>query len=168
MAFFIPHDVFQRILNFKDPRYEFVRGGGQTPSAQCMPFNSETNFQDLRDPWDTNTLMIWNRRALVHHGTGQRPFDPPHTTGGIVNALISFRWLQLLLLCLILGCKTDKTRSGRDAGGKRPVDSGIIIICAWEQPLGRNTSNPVANPSRGKFQKQKAVSAYMCVHDVCL
>ena len=87
MAFFIPHDVFKRILNFKDPRYEFVRGGGKTPSAQCMPLDSETNFQDLRDPWDTNTLMILNRSALVHHGIGQGPFDPNHITGGVVDKL---------------------------------------------------------------------------------
>ena len=161
MPFFIPHDVFKYILSFKDLQYELVRGGGKTPSAQCMPFNSETNFEDLRVSWDGNTLMIWNRSALVHHGTGQRPFDPNHITGGIINEMISIRCMQLLELCLILGGKTDKTRSGRDAGGKRPVDSGIIIICAWEQPLGRNTSNPVANPSRGKFQKTEIG---VCIH----
>ena len=101
MAFFVPHDVFKYVLSFKDPRYELVRGGGITPNAQCMPFNSETHIEDARDSWDGNTLMIWNRSALVHHGTGQRPFDPNHITGGIINELISIRWMQLLILCLI-------------------------------------------------------------------
>ena len=101
MEFFIPHDVFQRILNFKDPRYEFVRGGGQTPSAQCMPFNSETNIQDLRVPLTGNTLMIWNRGAIVHHGIGQSPFDPSHNTWGVVNKLGSIRGIRVLKLCFI-------------------------------------------------------------------
>ena len=65
--------------------------------------------------------------------------------------------MQLLKLCLILGGTTDKTRSGRGAGGKRPVDSGIIIICAWEQPLVGNTSDPIANPMRGKSKTEFAI-----------
>ena len=83
--------MFEYILSFKDPRYELVRGGGKTPSAQCMPFSAFINFEDLRDPWDGNTLMILNRSALVHHGTGQRPFDPNHITGGIFDKLRSIR-----------------------------------------------------------------------------
>ena len=91
MAMSMPHDVFKHILSSEDSQYGLVRGGGKTPNAQCMPFNSETNFEDSRDSWDGNTLMIWNRSALVHHGTGQRPFDPNHITGGIINELISIR-----------------------------------------------------------------------------
>ena len=103
MAFFAPHDVFKYVLSFKDPRYELVRGGGKTPSAQCMPFSPFINLEDLRDPWNGNTLMILNRSALVHHGTGQRPFDPHHITGGIVEKLRSFRRIELLKLCFIPG-----------------------------------------------------------------
>ena len=103
MAFFIPHDLFEYILSFKDPRYELVRGGGKTPSAQCMPFSAFINFEDLRDPWDGNTLMILNRSAFVHHGTEQRPFDPNHITGVIFEKLRSCRRIELLKLCFIPG-----------------------------------------------------------------
>ena len=32
----VAHDVFKHILSFKDPRYELVRGGGKTPSAEAL------------------------------------------------------------------------------------------------------------------------------------
>ena len=119
MAFFIPHDVFQRILNFKDPRYEFVRGGGQTPSAQCMPFNSETNIQDLRVPLTGNTLMIWNRGAIVHHGIGQRPFDPNHITGGHFREIEIFSRNRTIEIVFYTGRDLDEIREGRRRGQAR-------------------------------------------------
>ena len=113
MAFFIPHDVFQRILNFKDPRYEFVRGGGQTFSAQCMPFNSETNIQDLRVPLTGNTLMIWNRGAIVHHGIGQSPFDPSHITGGSRRQIEIFSSNRIIRIVFYTGRHLNEIREGR-------------------------------------------------------
>ena len=104
MAFFVPHDLFGYILSFKDPRYESVRAGNKTPSAQCMPFDPFINDEDLRVPWNGNTLMIWNRGAIVHHGIGQSPFEPSHISGGIVDKLKSFRRIELLKLCVIPGC----------------------------------------------------------------
>ena len=119
MEFFIPHDVFKRILNFKDPRYEFVRGGGQTPNAQCMPFNSETNFQDLRDPWDTNTLMIVNRSAIVHHGIGQSPFDPSHITGGDCQEIRIYSRNSTIEIVFYTGRTLDEIREERRRGQAR-------------------------------------------------
>ena len=116
MAFFIPHDVFQRILNFKDPRYESVRAGNKTPSAQCMPFNSETNFEDLRYSWDGNTLMIWDRSALVHHGTGQRPFDPNHITGGRRREIVIYSLNAIIEIVFYTGRRLDEIREGRRRG----------------------------------------------------
>ena len=115
MAFFIPHDLFEYILSFKDPRYELVRGGGKTPNAQCMPFNSETNFEDSRDSWDGNTLMIWNRSALVHHGTGQRPFDPNHITGGHDQRIDIFSLNAIIEIVFDTGRQNrqDEIREGR-------------------------------------------------------
>ena len=112
MEFFIPHDVFQRILNFKDPRYEFVRGGGQTPSAQCMPFNSETNIQD-RVPLTGNTLMIWNRGAIVHHGIGQSPFDPSHNTWGGCQQIRIYSRNKSIEIVFYTGRTLDEIREGR-------------------------------------------------------
>ena len=116
MPFFIPHDVFKYVLGFKDPRYELVRGGGKTPSAQCMPFNSETNFEDSRDSWDGNTLMIWNRSALVHHGTGQRPFDPNHITGGHRREIEIFSQNRTIEIVFYTGLHLDEIREERRRG----------------------------------------------------
>ena len=102
MEFFIPHDVFRRILNFKDPRYEFVRAGGQTPSAQCMPYSPFISLKHLIDP-DGNALLILNRGASVHHGIRQSPFEPSHISGGVVEKLRSIRGIELLKLCFIPG-----------------------------------------------------------------
>ena len=113
MPFFIPHDVFKYVLSFKDPRYELVRGGGKTPSAQRMPFSPCINCEDLRDPWDGNTLMILNRSALVHHGTGQRPFDPNHITGGLIQRIDIFSLNRTVEIVFDIGRHLDEIREGR-------------------------------------------------------
>ena len=113
MAFFIPHDLFEYMLSFKDPRYELVRGGGKTPSAQCMPFNSETNFQDLRDPWDLNTLMMWDRSAIEHHGIGQSPFDPSHITGGSRRQIVIYSLNAKIEIVFYTGRHLNEIREGR-------------------------------------------------------
>ena len=112
MAFFIPHDVFQRILNFKDPRYEFVRGGGQTPSAQCMPFDIFRKLKGLRDP-DGNALMIVNRSAIVHHGIGQSPFDPSHITGGSRRQIVIYSLNAKIEIVFYTGRHLNGIREGR-------------------------------------------------------
>ena len=112
MPFFIPHDVFKYVLSFKDPRYELVRGGGKTPSAQCMPLNSETHIEDARDSLDGNTLMIWNRSALVHHGTGQGPFDPNHITGGLVRQIEIFSLNRTFWMMFDIERHLDEIREG--------------------------------------------------------
>ena len=114
MVFFVPHDLFGYILSFKDPRYEFVRGGGQTPNAQCMPFNSETNIQD-RVPLTGNTLMIWNRGAIVHHGIGQSPFEPSHVSGGRRQIEI-FSQNRTIEIVFYTGQHLDEIREERRRG----------------------------------------------------
>ena len=89
MPMYIPHDVFKHILSFKDPRYKLVRGGGKTPSAWAMPFETGA-FMDLRNPWDGNTLFIWNQGAIEHHGKGQRQFIPNRMTGGHCHNIIIY------------------------------------------------------------------------------
>ena len=118
MACFIPHDVFQRILNFKDPRYEFVRGGGQTPSAQCMPFDYLRRLKGLRDP-DGNALMIGNRGAIVHHGIGQSPFDPSHITGGDCREIRIYSRNSLIEIVFYTGRTLDEIREERRRGQAR-------------------------------------------------
>ena len=116
MEFFIPHDVFQRILNFKDPRYEFVRAGGKTPSAQCMPFDPFINDEDLRVPWNGNTLMIWNRGAIVHHGIGQSPCKPSHISGGDCRQIEIFSQNRTIEIVFYTGQHLDEIREGRRRG----------------------------------------------------
>ena len=123
MAFFIPHDVFQRILNFKDPRYEFVRGGGQTFSAQCMPFDIFRSLEfrrrlESRDP-DGNTLMIWNRGAIVHHGIGQSPFDPSHNTWGGCRKIEIYSRNRTIEIVFYTGRTLDEIREERRRGQAR-------------------------------------------------
>ena len=116
MEFFVPHDVFQRILNFKDPRYEFVRAGNKTPSAQCMPFDPFINDEDLRVPWNGNTLMIWNRSAIVHHGIGQSPFDPSHISGGDRRQIEICSQNRTIEIVFYTGQHLDEIREGRRRG----------------------------------------------------
>ena len=119
MAFFIPHDVFKRILNFKDPRYEFVRGGGKTPSAQCMPFDPFRKLKGLRDPWNGNALMILNRCALVHHGIGQSPFEPSHISGGHRREIEIYSRNRTIEIVFYTGRHLDEIREGRRRGETR-------------------------------------------------
>ena len=122
MKFFVPHDVFKRILNFKDPRYEFVRGGGQTPSAQCMPFDilrlESRRRSESRDP-DGNALMIVNRSAIVHHGIGQSPFDPSHITGGDCREIEIYSRNRTIEIVFYTGRTLDEIREERRRGQAR-------------------------------------------------
>ena len=119
MAFFVPHDLFGYILSFKDPRYESVRAGNKTPSAQCMPFDPFINDEDLRVPWNGNTLMIWNRGAIVHHGIGQSPFDPSHITGGDCREIRIYSRNSLIEIVFYTGRTLDEIREGRRRGQAR-------------------------------------------------
>ena len=77
-----------------------------------MPLNSETHIEDARDSLDGNTLMIWNRSALVHHGTGQRPFDPNHITGGLVQQIEIFSLNRTFWMMFDIERHLDEIREG--------------------------------------------------------
>ena len=47
----IPHDIFRHILGFKDPRYEYVRNGGEAPTCVWRPWSrrfEETTYYNVR------------------------------------------------------------------------------------------------------------------------
>ena len=64
----IPHDVFKHILSFKDPRYELVRGGGKTPSAEAL------SHYTVLSPYVAYIAMPVSRRRMGSPVYGGRDF----------------------------------------------------------------------------------------------
>ena len=84
-----------------------------------MPFNSETNFEDSRDSWDGNTLMIWNEVRLYTMEPDNDRLTQTTSQGGHYREIEIYSHNRTIEIVYYTGRHLDEIREGRRRGETR-------------------------------------------------